>query len=81
MNKQFIVKIKTSEPRNIKRLDVYLVNAKTPADAIRVAAMELTRDQKNYVTDYHAHKINLMDNRLYIYGHDNFGLHDPIGVN
>lgn len=79
--KYFIVKINSQEPANIKRKDVYLVRAESSADAISVATLEMTDAEKRYVVSYHAHKVRWLHDKMYLYGHDNFGLHDPIGFN
>ena len=79
--KRFFVRLKFKEANNIRRQSVYYVEAQTIANALSVATADLTPQEVENCCDSSAHRVKMMNGRAYIYGYDNFGLHDPLGAN
>ncbi len=78
---RFFVRLKFKEANNIRRQDVYYVEADNIGDAVSVAMADLIPMQKESCYSSYAHRVRLVGGKAYIYGYDNFGLHDPLGAN
>ena len=79
--KRFFVRLKFKEANNIRRQSVYYVEAKSIGDAVSIAMAGLLQQERKNCHESSAHRVRMVDGRAYIYGHDNFGLHDPLGAN
>jgi hypothetical protein len=78
---RFFVRLKFKEANNIRRQDVYYVEAQSSGDAISVAMADLVPMQREQCYESSAHRFKMVKGKAYIYGYDNFGLHDPLGYN
>jgi len=79
--KRFFVRLKFNEANNIRRQDVYFVEAENIGDAISIATANSSPQYYESIYESSAHRVRMENGRAYIYGHDNFGLHDPLGAN
>lgn len=78
---RFFVRLKFKEANNISRQDVYYVEAEDMGDAISIVMADSTQQWKESIHESSAHKVRMVKGKAYVYGHDNFGLHDPLGFN
>ncbi len=78
---RFFVRLKFKEPNNIRRQSVYYVEADNIGDSISIAMADLVPAEKERCCGSYSHRIQMINGKAYIYGYDNFGLHDPLGAN